>query len=90
MNTTFISTLSSYQIATLLVSQINSITTLQLNIINTSQIIALTTYQINNLSLEEIGERFLTVYNNSWGGHHGFKKMKIGQVRSMMKAMKPN
>jgi len=40
-------------------------------------------------SLSQISEDFLTVYNNAWGGHHGFAPMKKAQADRIMKAMKP-
>ncbi len=49
-------------------------------------------YHVNNCrgkSLEQIGDDFLTVYNNAWGGHHGFAPMKRAQAQRTMKALKP-
>lgn len=49
-------------------------------------------YSISNCrgkSIDEISEMFLTVYNNAWGGHHGFAPMKKAQADRAMKAMKP-
>jgi len=40
-------------------------------------------------TLEQIGDDFLTVYNNAWGGHHGFATMKRAQAQKTMKALKP-
>ncbi len=41
------------------------------------------------MSLDQISEAFLTVYNNAWGGHHGFAPMKKAQADRAMKSMKP-
>lgn len=38
---------------------------------------------------EEIASYFLEVYNSAWGGHAGFKAMRIEQARSVVKALKP-
>ena len=49
-------------------------------------------YSVTNCrgkSLEQIGDDFLTVYNNAWGGHHGFAPMKRAQAQRTMKALKP-
>lgn len=44
---------------------------------------------IRGMSMEKVGEDFLTVYNNAWGGHHGFKKMMRPEAMKIMKALKP-
>ena len=44
---------------------------------------------VRGMSMEKIGEDFLTVYNNAWGGHHGFKTMKRAEAMKIMKALKP-
>lgn len=44
---------------------------------------------IRNRSWEEVAQDFCTVYNNAWGGHHGFKKMPLTQAQRIMKALKP-
>lgn len=36
---------------------------------------------------ERIAEYFLEVYNSAWGGHEGFKNMRIEQARSIIKSM---
>jgi GNAT superfamily N-acetyltransferase len=49
-------------------------------------------YRISNIrgrSWEQVANDFCTVYNNAWGGHHGFKKMPLAQARKIMKALKP-
>jgi len=49
-------------------------------------------YRISNIrgrSWEQVAYDFCTVYNNAWGGHHGFKKMPLEQARKIMKALKP-
>lgn len=48
-----------------------------------------TTENCRGKSLEQIGDDFLTVYNNAWGGHHGFAPMKRSQAQRTMKALKP-
>jgi hypothetical protein len=37
---------------------------------------------------EKIAEYFLEVYNSAWGGHEGFKNMRIEQARAIIKSMK--
>lgn len=37
---------------------------------------------------EKIAEYFLEVYNSAWGGHEGFKNMRIEQARSIINSMK--
>jgi len=44
---------------------------------------------IRGVSLDIVAENFLTVYNNAWGGHHGFKVMKMHEAMKIMKALKP-
>ena len=39
--------------------------------------------------LAETAEDFRVVYNNAWGGHHGFKKMGKAQAQKVMEALKP-
>ena len=39
--------------------------------------------------MEQVADDFLTVYNNAWGGHHGFKHMKRAEAQKIMKALKP-
>lgn len=56
------------------------------------QVMADPAFRISNIrgrSWEEVAEDFCTVYNNAWGGHHGFKAMPIDQARKIMKALKP-
>jgi hypothetical protein len=36
---------------------------------------------------EKIAEYFLEVYNSAWGGHEGFKSMRIEQARAIIKSM---
>lgn len=55
-------------------------------------VMANTDYRIANIrgrTWEQVAEDFCTVYNNAWGGHHGFKKMPMEQARKIMKALKP-
>jgi len=42
-----------------------------------------------DLTQEQLAEHFCTVYNNAWGGHHGFAKMPLKQARNTVKALKP-
>jgi hypothetical protein len=35
----------------------------------------------------QIADYFLEVYNSAWGGHEGFKNMRIEQARAIIKAM---
>lgn len=44
---------------------------------------------VRGKSMDVVAQDFLTVYNNSWGGHHGFKKMTLKQAMGTMKALKP-
>jgi len=49
-------------------------------------------FEIRNargVSTSQLSGDFLTVYNNAWGGHHGFKKMKPAQADKVIKALKP-
>lgn len=49
-------------------------------------------YEISNIvgkKLEDVAEDFRTVYNNAWGGHHGFKMMSSLQAQKTMQALKP-
>jgi hypothetical protein len=41
------------------------------------------------MSLEEIADNFLKVYNGAWGGHDNFKMMERKQALKIMKSMKP-
>ena len=42
-----------------------------------------------DLTSEELASHFCTVYNNAWGGHHGFAKMPLKQAQRTVKALKP-
>lgn len=56
------------------------------------QVMADPAYRVSNIkgrSWEQVAEDFYTVYNNAWGGHHGFKAMPLAQARKIMKALKP-
>lgn len=49
-------------------------------------------YTVTNargMSLDEITEKFVTVYNAAWAGHLGFKKMPLAQGKVVMKSLKP-
>ncbi len=57
-----------------------------------NQVMADPAYRISNIrgrSWEQVANDFCTVYNNAWGGHHGFKNMPLDQARKIMKALKP-
>ena len=57
-----------------------------------AQKVALENFKVTNargMSVEAIGDAFRTVYNNAWGGHHGFKTMSEGQGRRLARALKP-
>ncbi len=43
---------------------------------------------MRGVSQEQIASYFLEVYNSAWGGHEGFKNMRIEQARSIIKSMK--
>lgn len=43
---------------------------------------------MRGISHETIASYFLEVYNSAWGGHEGFKSMRIEQARSIIKSMK--
>ncbi len=48
-------------------------------------------YRISNIrgrSWDQVAQDFCTVYNNAWGGHHGFKAMPIEQARKIINALK--
>lgn len=49
-------------------------------------------YRISNIrgrTWDQVAEDFCTVYNNAWGGHHGFKSMPLAQAKKIMGALKP-
>ncbi|MEO0403623.1 MAG: hypothetical protein AAF193_02005, partial [Bacteroidota bacterium] len=49
-------------------------------------------YTIRNvvgIPWEQLAEDFRTVYNNAWGGHHGFKPMPEIQAKKIIQALKP-
>jgi GNAT superfamily N-acetyltransferase len=43
---------------------------------------------MRGVSQEHIASYFLEVYNSAWGGHEGFKNMRIEQARGIIKSMK--
>jgi GNAT superfamily N-acetyltransferase len=43
---------------------------------------------MRGVSHETIASYFLEVYNSAWGGHEGFKSMRMEQARSIIKSMK--
>jgi hypothetical protein len=49
-------------------------------------------YEISNIvgkELDDVAEDFRTVYNNAWGGHHGYEMMSAIQAKKTMQALKP-
>ena len=49
-------------------------------------------YQVitaRDLTQDELAGHFCAVYNNAWGGHHGFAKMPLKQAQRTVKALKP-
>ncbi|NQX91580.1 MAG: hypothetical protein HRT74_05540 [Flavobacteriales bacterium] len=49
-------------------------------------------YTIRNvvgIPWDQLAEDFRTVYNNAWGGHHGFKPMPEIQAKKIIQALKP-
>lgn len=49
-------------------------------------------YTIRNIrgkSWDQVADDFRTVYNNAWGGHHGFKAMPEVQAKKIIQALKP-
>lgn len=43
---------------------------------------------MRGIPLAKIAEYFLEVYNSAWGGHHGFKNMRMEQATTIMNSMK--
>ncbi len=41
------------------------------------------------MSIDELSENFLTVYNSAWAGFSGFKPMDIRTARNVIKSLKP-
>jgi GNAT superfamily N-acetyltransferase len=46
-------------------------------------------YTARDISYEQLAIDFYTVYNNAWGGHHGFAKMSLKQAQRTVKSLKP-
>ena len=49
-------------------------------------------YKIRNIrgvSWDQLASDFRTVYNNAWGGHHGFKPMPEIQAKKIIQSLKP-
>lgn len=44
---------------------------------------------VRNHTWDQMAEDFRTVYNNAWGGHHGFKAMPEAQSKRIIKSLKP-
>jgi hypothetical protein len=47
------------------------------------------TVNINKNNLGKFAEDFATIYNKAWAGHGGLKQIKVAQINSMFKTMKP-
>ena len=43
----------------------------------------------NDINEAQLADHFCTVYNNAWGGHHGFAKMPLKQAQRTVKTLKP-
>ncbi|MDA9863854.1 hypothetical protein N9C70_02160 [Flavobacteriales bacterium] len=43
----------------------------------------------NDLTEAQLADHFCTVYNNAWGGHHGFTKMPLKQAQRTVQTLKP-
>lgn len=46
-------------------------------------------YTARSISLDQLAVDFCTVYNNAWGGHHGFSTMSLKQAQRTVKSLKP-
>lgn len=44
---------------------------------------------IRGMTWDEVAVDFLEVYNKAWGGHSGFKPMKLASAKKTMAALKP-
>ncbi|MBI1268090.1 MAG: hypothetical protein GC193_11745 [Cryomorphaceae bacterium] len=44
---------------------------------------------VRNHNWDQLAEDFRTVYNNAWGGHHGFKAMPEAQAKRIISSLKP-
>ncbi len=44
---------------------------------------------LNKSQITKFAEDFRTIYNNAWGGHDNFKKMRKEQSQTIMKKLKP-
>ena len=43
---------------------------------------------MQGIPLAKIAEYFLEVYNSAWGGHEGFKNMRLEQAKAIINSMK--
>ena len=43
----------------------------------------------NDLTEAQLADHFCTVYNNAWGGHHGFARMPLKQAQRTVQTLKP-
>lgn len=47
------------------------------------------TTNIRGMSWDKVAHDFMTVYNNAWGGHDGFKEMSADQAKKVISKLKP-
>jgi hypothetical protein len=47
------------------------------------------TTTIRGMSWDKVAQDFMTVYNDAWGGHDGFKEMTLEQAQKAMSKLKP-
>jgi hypothetical protein len=47
------------------------------------------TTTIRGMSWDKVAQDFMTVYNDAWGGHDGFKEMTLEQAQKAMGKLKP-
>jgi hypothetical protein len=47
------------------------------------------TTNIRGMSWDKMAQDFMTVYNDAWGGHDGFKEMSLDQAQKVVKKLKP-
>lgn len=47
------------------------------------------TMNIRGMSWDKVAADFMTVYNDAWGGHDGFKEMSLDQAQKIVGKLKP-
>ncbi len=50
---------------------------------------AFKTTNIRGMSWDKVAADFMTVYNDAWGGHDGFKEMSLDQAQKIVGKLKP-